>query len=73
MGYCPSKKEPSISFPLNLGNQLRHAYFGIDHKQSWRIVTTDVSSLNTTYETLLFTLQAQDRHPPDIKGLSRPS
>lgn len=39
-----------------LGNQLRHAYFGIDHKQIWRIVTTDLPSLKITCETLLSTL-----------------
>ena len=50
-----------------LGNQLRHAYFGIDHKQIWRIVTTDLPSLKTTCEALLSTLRTQYPHPPDTK------
>ncbi len=48
-----------------LGNQLRHAYFGIDHKQIWRIVTTDLPSLKTTCKTLLSTLHSPNENPPD--------
>ena len=51
----------------NLGNQLRHAYFGIDHHQLWRTVTADLPSLKTTCETLLTTLHSQDGNPSDMK------
>lgn len=56
-----------------LGNQLRHAYFGIDHKQIWRIVTTDLPSLKNTCETLLSTLRTQNPHPPDTMRNGPPS
>lgn len=56
-----------------LGNQLRHAYFGIDHTQIWRIVTTDLPSLKSTCEALLVTLQKQNPDPPEIKGARSPS
>ena len=52
----------------NLGNQLRHAYFGIDHHQIWRMVTTDLPSLKATCETLMATIQAQSQNPPNRQG-----
>ena len=42
----------------SLGNQLRHAYFGIEHDQIWHIATQDLSSLRTTCETLLKKLES---------------
>jgi uncharacterized protein with HEPN domain len=31
----------------NLGNQLRHGYFGIDQDQIWHLATQDLPSLNS--------------------------
>ena len=42
----------------NLGNQLRHGYFGIDQDQFWFIATQDLLSLKTTCETLLNKLES---------------
>jgi uncharacterized protein with HEPN domain len=57
----------------NLGNQLRHAYFGIDYNQIWRTVTADLPSLKATCETLMTTLHSQDANPSDTKGPRPPS
>ena len=57
----------------HLGNQLRHAYFGIDHNQIWRTVTADLPSLKATCETLMTTLHSQDANPSDTKGPRPPS
>lgn len=42
----------------NLGNQLRHGYFGIEHDQIWHIATQDLSSLKATCEALLKKLES---------------
>lgn len=42
----------------NLGNQLRHNYFGLNHERIWHIATQDLSSLKATCETLLKKLES---------------
>ena len=48
----------------SLGNQLRHAYFGINQERIWQITTHDLHSLKTTCADLFVKLQTQESDTP---------